>query len=288
MKQQHRIHWKKGLDITPEIFIASDNYHITERHLLGRFLATKGYGILPENNFYIEKNIDNQRLSIQKIECLAISKDGYVINIQKDTSFQKELTLTEPTETELYVVLTVNPSPTTVDEKELYIYPEYNFIFKNTKETIEQGIPVLKIYKNHSYWEIDNHYIPPSFALNSLDTLKHKYIEIKDVINRIIEKIPENDTLYLPIIMLQLELNSYSLQKTPEELTLLMKKFCRIFQLYLKTAKEIEESYNMKKFMTEPYNHNEIEKVLRSGFENLFEIHRILDEKPEEIFEIKV
>ena len=297
MDKQNRIHWKKGMDITHEVFVASDNYHITERNQLGRFLASRLYGILPDSHFYIEHAINNNNIRVQNLECLAISNDGYVINIQKDTPFCKELQVQETTDATLYVVLTINLYPAMpVDENELYIYPEYNLILKRTDEPIEQGIPIGKIYKNGSSWEVDKNYIPPSIALNAVEALKHKFFEIKNSINKIVEKIVEKisdeSTIYLQTILLQLELDNFSNQKTPEELMLLMKKFCWIFQYYLKTSKNIEELPLVKYFLNQPYNHHEIEKILHSGLESLVDVYQKLDEKPAEVLpefdEIKI
>jgi hypothetical protein len=289
--KHYKINWKKGLDITPEIFIASDNYHIAERNLLGRFLASRLYGIVPDGNFFIEKEIDNNHIYIHNLKCTAITKDGSVIDIQQDTNFQKELTLKDTASAELYVVLTMNVETKEAlgvgtrlclvpDEQALHIYPEYHIQLNETNETIEQGIPILKIHKNSSCWEVDENYIPPSIALNSVDTLIYKYTEIKDIIHEIINKLLEENPFYLQTMMLQLELNNYSLHESPQEFVLLLKKFCLIFQLYLKTAKNIEELPAITNFMEKPYNHFETGNLLQAGLEALSAINQKIDAKP--------
>lgn len=292
MKKKVRIDWKTGLDITPEVFVNSDNYHIAERNLLGRFLAFRSYGILPNSQFYIEKNIDDNRLYIIELECIAMTHNGCLINIQRDTPFKKEVRLNEAG-TEFYVVLRVHPYlPDNVDELSEYV--EYEFALKEIDETIENEIPVLKIIKNYQHWEIDENYIPPAVALNVVDSLRYKFVEIKDIVNKIIAKLPENDALYLQCMMLQVELNNYTTQESPQEFVLLLKKFCWIFQSYLKTAKNMEYLPVIQTFIKEEYNHNEIAKMLRLGWESLEDVNQKIEEKPveeeqeEEIFEIKV
>ena len=291
MEKQYRIHWKKGLDITPEIFINSDNYHISERHLLARFIASHSYGILPNGKFTIEKDLVNNRVVIQHLECLAITSGGYISNIQNDTSFQKELALNETQEGAFYVVLTANASPTTcIDEKELYMFSEYNLTLTRTDKTIQHGLPIAKIYNNNSHWEMDKGYIPPAIALSSVAELKERFSEIKKIIHEILEKFSEKDPYYLQVMMFQLELNNYSLQESPEELSLLLKKFCWIFQAYLNIVEKMGELPAIKAFIDEPYNPNEIGKILQLGLDALKEVHQILYDKPipVEIEEINV
>jgi len=288
MEKKVRIDWKTGMDITPEVFINSDNYHISERSLLGRFLAFRSYGILPELPFHIEKNIENNCLHINNLECLAITGDGYIINIQ---NYKKELKLNEMG-TAFYVVLTVNPylPPNT---NELSDYVEYGLVLKEIDKTIENGIPVLKIIKNNQGWEIDETYIPPAISLNAVTRLKEKFAEINNIIHELTAKIPEEDALYWQCVMLNIELNNYTLQEEPKEFLLLMKKFCRIFQEYLKTVKNIESLPSIQRFMNELYNNLEIGKLLQWCLDSLEDIKQKIEEQPveepeEEIFEIKV
>ena len=281
MKKHHKINWKKGLEITPEIFIASDNYHIAERNLLGRFLAAQRYGIFPDSNFHIENDIENQNIYIRNLKCNAITKDGFIVDIQQDTNFPKKIALTNSDNAEFYLILTINPfSVTLTDEKEV-VYPEYNITLNRTDKPIEQGIPISKIYKNNSHWELDKNYVPPVISLNAVDTLKQKYIDIQNVISEITGKLPEEHAFYLQIMMLQIELNNYSLNETPQEFILLLKKFCRIFQLYIKKTKKLNEMPVVTHFMEKPYNHSEIEKQLQAGFETLTAINQEIDEEPE-------
>jgi hypothetical protein len=280
MENYSKIDWKKGLDITPEIFIRSDNYHIAERNLLGRFLAFRTYGILPNSRFHIEKNIENNSISVRNLECTAITNEGYLINVKSDTHYPRITNISE-TDSELYLVLTIDPYALLVDERGVATTQMYGFVFKKMDEPIEKGIPILKIFKESQGWRIDDNYIPPAVALNAVNDLKQKYIEINNLLSIILEKFPEEE---MQLMMLHLEMNNYSMQASPQEFVLLLKKYCLIFQRYLKTAKNMEESSVYKKFMEESYNHLEIGNVLKTGFACLTMINQNIDEKtvPEE------
>jgi hypothetical protein len=292
MEKKYRIDWKRGLGITPEIMITSDNFHVSERNLLGAALASRLYGILPGSHFSMEKEIINNCLTIKSLNCFAITREGAIINIPKEVSFKKELPLNETTGDEFYVVLSVNPKGiASENENEPYIYPDYNFTLKKTSEAIEFGLPVLKI-KNDAQWEIVQNYIPPSVALNAVDVLLQKYVETKNVINRVIEKYPKDAPHFFQTSMLQLELNGFTPEKSPEEWMLLMKKFCWIFYTHLENENKIEEDLSMKSFIEEPFNHNDIEKVMQLGYDCFIEIDKVFDIKPveevEELEEIKL
>jgi hypothetical protein len=290
MERHYKIHWKKGLDITPEIFVDLDNFHISERNLLGCFVASCTCGILPDSNFYIEKSIDNDRIRIQHLECLALTVDGYPINIQRDTHYQKELNLQDSSDSEYYVVLMVDPYSTSqLDEKGLHACPAYNLVLHSTTNPVKQGIPILKLIRNYSAWEFDQDYIPPSIALSSVDDIMRRYAEINYVINTIIRKLPEDNPLFFHIMMLQLELQQFTSQESPKEFILLLKKFCHIFQLYLKSEKNRDYIPEIKSFIDEKYNHLEIGKLMKLGYDCVTTVNENFDEKPEPALdEIKI
>jgi len=295
MKEHNKIHWVKGLDITPEILVSSDNYHITERVFLGQFLAFRLYGVLPDKKFGIRKWMDHNTstLYIDNLECVAITHDGYVINIQSTAiPLEREVSVKEEPG-ERYVVLTVNPySLSLVDEKGVHVCPEYNFVLKRTDEAIENGIPVAKLYHNSSsqQWDIDEKYITPCISLSSIDVLRQLFADIKEKLRLAFEKLSETDAIYMQTALLKLELDNYSLKESPQELVMLLKKICWLFKSYLKTVKNIDEVPTVSKFTDEKYNHNEMGSILHLGLDSLVEIDVKIGEKPvvEVIDEIKV
>ena len=279
MENYNKIDWKKGLDITPEIFIRSDNYHIAERNLLGRFLAFRTYGILPNSRFHIEKSIENNSISVRNLECTAITNDGYLINIKNDTHYQRVTAINE-TGDELYLVLTIDPYALLVEERGLATTQMYGFVLKRVDEPVGKGIPILKILKESQGWRIDENYIPPAVALSAVDSLARKFMEFRNLLGIIVEKFPEDS---LQLMMLSLEMNNHAMQATPQEFVQLLKKYCLIFQRYLQLAKKIDEIPICKKFMEEPYNHLEIGNVLKIGFDCLTTINQNIDEKKIEV-----
>lgn len=286
MENHLKIDWKTGLDITPEVFISSDNYHIADRNLLGHLLASNLYGVIPDETFYFEKRIDYDNVHISNLECVAVSKYGYIININSDNAFDKELDLSDADEDEHYVVLTVNPFVAIPSEyEEGFACPEYDLALKSKNDTIEEGIPILKIFRDGSYWGIDKDYIPPAMAINSVDKLIEKFNIIKNGISLIVDKLPEDYMFYAHTLLLQFQLNSFSMQETPQELIKILKQFCHIFKAFLKTTKDIDYLPDLNTFLEETYNHLEIGYLLQLGIKSLELINQKIDEKPAEVLE---
>ncbi len=269
----NKTHWEKVLRITPEIFTNTDNYRISERNLLGHFKSSRVFGLSPNGGFRMMKDIDTDRVYIKNLECLAITANGRLINITPNMSFGKELSLSKAADKKLYVVLTVNPYAAAASE--------YGLELKKTDETIENGIPILKIYPNNDYWEIDVNYIPPSVALSSSDMLKWRYVQIKETLDDIVKKLPEENIFYEQVTQFKLELDNYSLHESPQELILLLKKTCWSLMLYLKSIRKINELPDINSFIEEPYNQNETGEALHLGIQHLINIDRQID-APEE------
>ena len=290
MNNYNKINWKKGLDITPEIFIESDNYHIEERCFLGRFFASRLWGILPKGKFNINFSInsDENILNIDCLECSAITHDGYIINVGGGITINKEISLIDAVNAEYYVVLTVDPYSIKIENStKTKVIAEYDIVLKNTFDAIEKGIPILKLQKNSfQEWAVDDIYIPPSIAINSVDKLRNQYIEIKNKANDIIEILPEDYSNYMQAMLFLLELDNYNLEESPQELALLMKKFSWILKQFLKTEKKISDMPSVEAFTKDFYNHIEIGNSLKSGLMCLLEIEENLNKKIEIIDDV--
>jgi predicted component of type VI protein secretion system len=282
MEKKYKINWKRGLEVTPEVMITSDNYHETRQNMLSAMLAARFYGLIPEGKFYIEKEISNNRLIVKSLNCSAITSEGVLISIPKERNFRRELSLSEVQGSEVYIVLTINPfSLAQTDETDTYIYPDCNLVVKKTTEPIEFGIPLLKLKNLDSSWALDNDYIPPSAALNAADLLLQKYHRIATILRKIIAKNPVKNTLYVPYCMLKFEFNDFTSTKSPEEFSIVMKKFIWLFYSQLVNDSKLSESLEMKSFIDEPFNHNEIGKIFQLGLECFEEVFSFYDVKSE-------
>lgn len=278
MKKQKRINWIDGFDITSETFIEADNYHIAQRSIATRLNTFRLYGILPDTTFEKNCRIDNNILFISELYCTAITKSGYIIDTDNDVLFD-EVNLKELEIGTYYVVLQINPfQPNNQYRIEIQKFTQYE----------ETGIPILKIYCNvkNKGWQIDHNYIPPSISLSTNDRLINFFDDIKDEFAVIIKKLPIKDALF-QMKLLEVELLNYSMQESPAELVLLLKKIVALFQLLLVKMKKMNKTLSslIEEFMQMFYVHSDVFPILQSGTDCLKEINRELN-KPEEVKEI--
>jgi predicted component of type VI protein secretion system len=287
MEKHKRIYWERGLDVTPEIFIATDNYHISQQGVIAQLHAFRSYGVLPGATFKITSRINNDKVFIDELYCTAVTRNGYLIDIQNDVVFE-EISLRELTNEEHYVVLQVNPFiPKAIEKEKPFSQATYRVEIKKVQQKIENGIPVLKIYYNRGSqcWEIENNYVLPHVNLSTNETFRQKYGEIREELNAIIKKLPSDEPAYFQAKLIEVELQNYSLQEYPAELTLLLKKTVTIFKLYLEKINNTDEILMapVESFIQIPYNHNDALPLLQMGIDCLKNINQRMDEKPQPV-----
>lgn len=281
MKNYNRIFWEKGLDITPEILIESDNYNAQQHNIIRKISTLQSYGILPESKFLIKPTINNDILSIHISNCSAITSHGYLININNHIAL-KEIKLYECTNEDHYIILRVQPYDIeSAGENTPYAQPKYDVEIKEARKEIEDGIPILKISRINKCWEIDADYIPPSVSICSNENLTAKYAKITDKIIEISGKLLDDNYTSLQIKLLEIELKNYSLYESPFELVNTLKKIMAIIELYFQKTLNINDLIQAKEFIEKKYSHNEIAIILAFCMECLDVINQKLDEKPE-------
>jgi len=287
MEKHKRIYWERGLDITPEIFITTDNFHLSQQCLIARLHAFRCYGILPNTTFTVTPRIVNDHIVIDELLCTAVTPNGYLIDIQNDVVF-KEVNLQELDHEEHYVVLQVEPFQLKpIEDNQPYSQPAYQIAIHPLHQHIENGIPILKIcYDRNSWrWEIEENYVAPCVCIATSNILAQKYAEAKEEVSAILEKLSSDQPACFQGKLMEIELKNYSLLEYPSELLLLLKKTVAVFKMYLEKMNHQDEMLmtSMEKFIHSPYNHNDILPLLQTGINCLREINQGLDEKPEPV-----
>jgi hypothetical protein len=282
MRNYNRIFWERGLDITPEIFIGVDNYNTFQWNIIRKLNALRSYGILPGRKFQIETNIDSDILSVRKLNCLAITQQGNLIDISTPISF-REIKLYECTNEDHYLVLRVRPYEIEpLEDNKPYARPKYDIEIKNTRTDIEDGIPILKICRIDKKWEKDPNYILPSVSFCADENLLKAYETITKKLSEITAKFSDEDFYTLQIKLLEIELKNYSSSKSPFELITLLKKIIAVSESYVKKLlKSTGDLDCLNEFVERKYNHNETAASLTTAYSCLDTIIRKLEEKPE-------
>ncbi|MDR2010205.1 MAG: hypothetical protein LBQ22_06965 [Bacteroidales bacterium] len=290
MNNRHnKINWESGLFITSEILNANDNFFLHYLNVLGHLNILKSYGVFPSEsgryNYHAESKIENSKIIITQLSCVAITKNGHIINFNNDMEFPYILNLDEFNNySDIHVILKINPYKYIKLTDSDYSIPEYELSLKQINRLTDYEIPVLKI-KNigHYHWEIDEDYILPSVSLSSDPKIYAKFKLILEKIEQITSLEIKNDNLLMQLYLFQTELKNYSLSEYPFDLILLLKKICEVFTKYSEN-----DLIKCKELADCRYDHLQIDKMLNLGVECLDEIIQNFEIKKAEEKPVKV
>lgn len=174
-----RVCWKKGMRLTDDIFRASDDSVIdfVEKALL---LSSAGrFGLLPIIPFEVSLNISKENISVESLQCMAITKGGRLIDIHYDTKFtnlfdtQVPLTLKSG---EKEYMLTIDCTDKWTNTNDGFEVPVYSFsLFASNSPIPENSFPIAHIVDEYG-WRVDDiNFVPPCLFITS----HHKYVEIQ-------------------------------------------------------------------------------------------------------------
>jgi hypothetical protein len=259
MKTIKRLDWKRGMEVMPSTFIASDNFQQFNHDINRKLITQKSYGLLPKVKFDIQSVIVDAILEIQEIYCEAITKNGVLIQLFEKFTIPLPSLLTG----EHYIVAQIKDISHVEINEIPYLQVEYYYEVKQWAELSDGNVfPIIKIKKDGEYWE-KVEYIPPCYTISSCRILLNKHEEIRKLLNEIFETIDKKK--YQPYLVYGLslhllELNNYTNNETPYELVLLLKKI-------IKTLLEFEPDFdgNTDKYLQSEFEHNDVLNTLNQA-----------------------
>ena len=260
MAKYNKINWQTGMEVTPQILINADNFQIEQQNTIRRLQIMPCYGLLPQSIFNADISIEGNILSIKNLVIHAITPQGEVIDINEQGKEPYRLDLNQYSSPQAYIALN---------------YSDFNSMEKdalcltNNPDGEASAVIIAKISNNI----ISSNYIPPCIAINSHYGLLESFEEIKRMAESIVMQIKVQDRykpMFLPFLLLELELKSYSAFKTPADLFLLIKKLASIFKLNI-----AEVPQNIEMLVNETYCHAEIYNMVRLLLDALCEMEEM-------------
>jgi len=245
MSKYNRINWQTGMEITPQVLIDADNFHIERQNFIWRLQVMPCYGLLPESNFQANISLEGDTLTIKNLVVNAITPQGELIEMNEHGR--------------KYVINDLNQ----IIYQSYIALPNFQIVENPLDNTF--CVPIAKINNNNN---LDYNYIPPCVSINSNQNLVKIYVEICNITTIIMTQIKGQEkykAISLPLSMLELELKNYSKFESPDQLFILVKKMALLFSETL----EIE---NIAKFLNETYCHTEIYKMFSIVLECLREL----------------
>lgn len=192
-----RICWKKGMRLTEEILRASDDAGlelISKTLVLG---SVGRFGLFPSlRPFSITLNIGKENLDVESLNCLAITREGCIIDVNYSAKYENTL------ETSI-------PFPNHLDADELYLTIEtINGQWKETSNNYEEPLYLFRLITpnnplannsmpiahlvNSEYggWHVDDiNFVPPCLYIWSHQKYEELFNKFLGILSEMSEKV---------------------------------------------------------------------------------------------------
>ena len=295
-----RICWKKGMRLTDEILRASDN---STMELVGNALALAAagrFGLFPSViPFELSLNISKGLVDVELLNCLAVTKGGFLIDAHYDTKFSNAFdTRVQIPEGngEKELLLTINALiDQWKDTNDGYEEPMYSFSLISPNSPLpKNALPIARIVDEYGWRMDDLDFVPPCLFVTShqkyIDLLK-QFAEVLSAIdtksrNLLHSNGKEAIRIFWPIIQqLMITINKECDLMTPMELLANVQKCVSAFTC----ACDLDEYINLadadkfRNYIYTPYNYKDAYLRIREGLELCFSINEKvgkLDENP--------
>lgn len=285
-----RINWKKGMRLTDEVLIASDNCtaQAVNQSLM---LASAGrFGLLPSMRpFQLSLNISAEQMEVVALDVLALTQAGEVIDlvIGNGLTDTPETRLPFPEDgNELFLTLSVQPDSWTEDH-EGFLKPQYFFSLITPQTALStHAIPIGHIVRENG-WQVDTHrFVPPCLFLSAHHGFEQLRIELTDILKSIHEKTKQMAqspvktaiSIYWPIVQqVFIQLNTEHETMTPAMLQACVQKVVGGFALAcdMDEVLTLEDSNIFFNFAQVPYNYQNNYLRIKQGIG----MCRAIDEK---------
>lgn len=278
-----KVCWKKGMRLTDEILTASDVCHV---EMLGKavVLASAGrFGLFPgKAPFEISVSINKNILHVDSLHCLAVAKNGEVIDIGFDTnftsSFEASVAIPDTEEKTLYLAVAKQQNEWR-DTNDGYCEPVYSFhILPENSVLPVNSFPVARIVDEFGWRMDDLNFVPPCLYVSShpyFCNLVDQFSSILDATNQYLEQAVSSDcktviSVFWPIVQqLKIIMNKDIDLMTPMSLLGNVQKFVSAFFCGCRLDAGIDltgpEEYG--NYLSLSYNYKEVYSRVKEGLE---------------------
>ena len=294
---EKRICWKKGMRLTDDIMRASEEA-TTARIGNALNLASAGrFGLLPSHRqFQLSLNINADLVEVQSLDCVAVTRDNFLIDVQFDTrnSNYIEQRVPLPNESgtnELFLTVSVDPK----QWKETlngFEEPVYTFQVVGTNSPIpKNALPIARLVylKQIGGWHSDEEdFLPPCLFVSShwryeelLNQFVQRLSEVESKVFRLLQ--PESHEAFRilwPVVQqILIDTDKNRDLMTPSALLGNIQKFVAIFTAacHLDQYLNLSDAEMFRNYAFAPYNYMNVYALIKEGLKHCFVISEKLD-----------
>ncbi len=296
-----RIYWKKGMRLTDDVLRASDN-STAEFISNALVLAAAGrFGLFPSASpFELSLDINKGFVDVNSLQCLAVTKDGSLIDAHFDTkytnTFDTRVQIPEENGAKEYL-LTINANKNQWQEtNDGYEEPVYSLSLILPNSPLPgNAMPIARIVENFGWRADELDFVPPCLYLTS----HQKYMDLLRQFSKVLSesvlkagKLLNSDarkaiTVFWPVAQqLMITVSKECDLMTPMSLLANVQKFVSAFTC----ACEIDDylflsdADNFRNYIYTPYNYKDSYLKIKEGLELCFSINEKIskiDEGPQ-------
>ena len=188
-----RINWKKGMRLTDEVLLASDQY---TSEFIGQAVALAAGGrfglFTPARPFQMSLSISRGFIEVESLSCLAVTCGGDLIDAHFDTkftnSFDTRVAIPNDNDTKEYFI-TISVDPLQWNENsEGYREPQYSFGLVSARQSINiHTVPIGRIVYDDGWREDNVNFVPPCLYASA----HQKFVELHNQFIAIMRSIDE-------------------------------------------------------------------------------------------------
>ena len=294
---EKRICWKKGMRLTDDIMRASEEATAAR---IGNALALASagrFGLLPSlRQFQLSLNLNADYVEVQTLNCLAVTRGGFLIDVQLDTKYtnylEKRVTIPDDSGVgELFLTISVDPKQW---EETLngYEEPVYAFNLVGVNSPIpDNALPIAHLIYLEQVrgWHIDEEdFVPPCLFVSS----HWSYVEL---MNQFIQKLSEVEAkvfrllqpgsheafrIFWPVVQqLLIDTDKNRDLLTPMALLGNIQKFVAIFTTacHLDQYLNLSDAEMFRNYAFAPYNYIKVYPMIKEGLNLCFLINEKVD-----------
>ena len=289
-----RISWKKGMRLTDEILSMSDN---CTSELIGKALALcagGNWGLFPNSHsFSLSLDINKNVIDVVSINCLGITRDGTLIDVQYDTnftnSFDTRISIPDSSKDVVYI-LCISSTGEWKDTNDGLCEPVYSFNVVNENSSVPTNtLPIARIVYDEHCWRMDEiDFVPPCLFISSHDKYEELYSKFKQLLNKLDTILPhkfvteQKDALkiYWPIVQqLSITIDKEKNFMSPMMLLGNIQKCVSGFMLacLLDEYITLGEPEIYQNYIRTPYNFKNVYQTIKEGLEHCLSISVKID-----------
>lgn len=207
------------MEITPVVFEESDRYHQAMAAVARRLVSSRHFGLLPQAPFQVDPSSEEggtTTVTLRHLEAVTPAGDHLWVD-GADTT-----TIPIPNTIGAVCYITIRREGSLEQETNGIPYerPRHVYDACALEHIGPDSLPIVKLVRNASRWNIQNHYLPPLAAMSANEEMTHLLRDCVSTASAVVQTLAEHhpslDTLWLQSAAYDLRL--LTVDDTPHDL----------------------------------------------------------------------